>query len=115
MKKTPTSGRKVTRESNGQVLIAGPPSPRRPEHVPGDQQDKADHHCEGIVVEIAALQPDRAMRQAARCACDAVRAQAVDQRPVTQFPQAAADEEGRAQEYAVIELVEIPLVVGETV
>src|SRR6267143_123075 len=52
----PTNGKKVTSERSGQWLTAMfRPSPR--EQVPRHQGDEADHHCEGVVIEIPGLQP----------------------------------------------------------
>src|SRR5690554_5715355 len=115
MKRAPTSGRKVTRESSGQVLIAGPPSPHCPEHVPGDQQNDADHHGKGIVIEISALQPDGALRKIARDVRYAVRSQAVNDGAISRLPETAANEDGRPHEEDIVEFVEVPLVVGEEI
>src|SRR5919106_1433110 len=60
MNPAPASGRKITRDRSGQSVIARVRS--QPEQVPGDQGRDPDQHGEGVVVEIAGLQADRAPR-----------------------------------------------------
>src|SRR5580692_4324535 len=98
----PTNGRKVTSESSGQWLMALSPG----DQVPGDQRDDADQHGKGIMVDIARLQPTRLARQFAGRGGDAVRSEAVDDRPVAGLPQPIAEAERAAYEEPVVELVE---------
>src|SRR5215212_3422493 len=49
MNATPTSGRNVTRESNGQSPMC---SPDRHVEVPADQGRDPDQHDEGVVVDV---------------------------------------------------------------
>src|SRR5690242_2366244 len=76
MKKTPASGRKVTRVRIGQFSMA--PSPDQPQEVPGDKDHDADQHDEGVVVDISRLEPAGAHRQPDGRRRDAVGPVAVD-------------------------------------
>src|SRR5918992_2227118 len=88
MKVAPTSGRKMTRDSSGQSLIAGGAS--QDEQVPGDQGSDPDQHGEGVVIEIAALEPDRLTGDVEHARRNAVRAKPVDNVDVVSLPQAEA-------------------------
>src|SRR5688500_8600305 len=88
MKPAPASGRKITRERSGQSLIARLPS--QPEQVPGDQGGNPDQHGEGVVVEEAGLQADRAPGDGERARRDAVGPEVVDHPDVDRLPEADA-------------------------
>src|SRR6516162_6642817 len=103
----PTIGRKVMRERTGQLLMMRSASP--PEEIPADDQHHADKHDEGVVIDIAGLQPPRPLRQIARDCGYAVGPQAIDDRAVAPLPEQAADLLRRIDEEEVVELVEIPL------
>ena len=81
----PSSGRKVMREA-GRWLMA-----RLPAHEPGGQRHHAEQHREGVVIDIAGLQPDRAARRIQHAGGDAVGPKPVDDRAVADLPQEAAD------------------------
>src|SRR6266851_8201185 len=116
MSATPTSGRKVVRLRMGKLLVmAGRPSPDGLEEVPRHHDDGADQYGEGVVIEIAGLQPAGAYREIDRARRDAVGTDAVDHRAVALLPQAAAEHEGRAHEQPIVELVEIPFVEEEQI
>ena len=91
--------------------------PARPsaEHEPGDERRDADHHGEGVVVEIAGLQSHHVARDAQHPLRHAVGPEAVDQPAVAVLPQEAAEPHRRPDEDDVIELVEVPLVEQEFV
>src|SRR5258708_39567016 len=112
MKATPTIGRKMVRESKGQPDMA---LPRPQPDIPAGDQDDADQHGEGVMIDIARLQRRAAPRQAARDGGDAVGGEAVDDCAVAALPQGAADAQRRPHEQPVIELVEIPFVVEEEI
>ena len=95
---------------NGKAHSAPPDS-----HEPGGQRHHAQQHRQGIVIDIAGLQPDRAARRIQHPGGDAVGPQPVDHRAVAALPQEAAQPQGRAHEQEVIQLVEIPFVVEEQV
>src|SRR3546814_4769474 len=81
--------------------------------IPAHQYDHPNQHDEGIMVDVTGLKQARTSRQAARHCGDAVWPDAVDHRAVARFPEPAADIEGRANENAVVELVEVPLMEGD--
>ena len=85
------------------------------EHEPGDEGGGADQHGEGVVIEIAGLQPHDVARDVEHAGGDAVGAEAVDQPAVAALPQHAAEPLGRAHEDEVVEFVEVPLVEQEAV
>src|SRR5436305_15088903 len=78
MNPTPTRGRNVTSDRSGQWLMARPRSPRH--QIPGDQGDDTDQHREGVVVDIAGLQPAGFPRQLARRGRHAGGPEAIDHR-----------------------------------
>src|SRR5262245_50825237 len=82
---TPTRGTKVTSVSSGQSAMA---SPERPIEVPADQRRDADQHDEGIVVDVAGLQPHHALGRIERGVGHAVRAKAIDDADITAAPEA---------------------------
>src|SRR5438067_46170 len=106
--KTPTISRNVTSDGNSQWLTPSRPLARQ--QVPRAQSDDADQHGEGVVIDVAGLQPARLARELAGGGGDAVRAEAVDDHAVAALPQPVAQGEGGAHEQAVIKLVEIPFV-----
>src|SRR5207248_1012287 len=108
MNPTPTRGRNVTSDRSGQWLMARPRSPRH--QIPSDQGDDADQHGEGVVVDIAGLQPACFPRQFAGRSRDAVGPEPVDDRRIAGLPQPLAERESGAHEEPVIELVEVPFV-----
>src|ERR1700742_738007 len=83
----PNSGRKVTTDRMGQATI----SPASHEHEPGDQACDADQHREGIVIEIAGLEPDHVARDIEHPRRHAVWAEAVDDGAVALLPELIAD------------------------
>ena len=85
-------------------------SPSSPEEIPADDQHDADQHDEGVVVDIAGLQPPGTLRQVAGDRGDPVGSQPVDDGPVPALPEQMAHPLGRVHEQEVVELVEIPLV-----
>ena len=56
------------------------------EQVPGHDRDEADHHREGVMVEITGLQPAGLPRQIAGHRGDPVRPEPVDHRAVARLP-----------------------------
>src|SRR5262245_60896153 len=108
----PTSGRKVITDSIGQLNMSVAPAR---EHEPGDEQRRADQHGEGVVVEVAGLQPHGIAGDVEDARRDAVRPEAVDQPAVAAAPQQAAEPDGGTHEEEVVELVEVPLVEQEAV
>src|SRR5262249_55479091 len=72
----PTIGKKVTMERIGQLLMMRSASP--PEEIPADDQHHADQHDEGVVVDIAGLQPPGPLGEDTGDRRDPVRAQPVD-------------------------------------
>src|SRR5579883_2723129 len=114
MKATPASGRKVTRERRGQFSMKAR-SGDLPQEIPGDEGDDADQHDEGVVVEIAGLQPcgpngdlDRGSRQP-------VGPEPIDDGAVALLPEIESQRHCRAHEEQIVELVEIPLVEEEEI
>src|SRR5579883_1321702 len=83
MRTAPRVGRNVTTERIGKWLIVLAPDG---EEIPGDDQHQADQHGEGVVVDVAGLQPRRAPRQRQRRRGEAVRPEPVDQGPVASLP-----------------------------
>src|SRR5688572_31734012 len=77
MKAAPTSGRKVTSERSGQSLIASTP---HHDQIPGHQCRYPDQHDEGVMVDVARLQPNGAPGRLQGRGCYAIRAEAVDDR-----------------------------------
>ena len=112
MNSTPTSGRKVVTERIGQ--LGHQCTPAR-EHEPGDQRRRADQHGEGIVIEIAGLQPHHVAGDVEHARGHAVRPEAVDQPAVAALPEQAAEPQRRPHEDEVVDLVEVPLVEQEAV
>src|SRR5579872_820052 len=108
----PTSGRKVTTERMGHPFMARSPEP---EQVPADQQDDADQHGKGVVIDIARLEAPGAARQHAGHARNSVGPEPVDDGAVAALPQAISDPLGRPHEEEVVQLVEIPFVEQEHV
>ena len=82
--------------------------------VPADQRRDADQHDEGIVVDVAGLQPHHPLgaRPAWSCATPSgpKRSMIAD---VAAAPEAVAERLGRPDEQEVVELVEVPLVVEQ--
>src|SRR5215213_4872381 len=68
MNAAPTRGRKVTRERSGQSPIG---SASQHEQIPGDEAGDPDQHGEGVVVEVAGLQPHGAPGRGQRAGRDA--------------------------------------------
>src|SRR5262245_38909656 len=111
MSSAPTSGRKIVTERIGQLISTCPST----EHEPGDERRYADQHGEGVVVEIAGLQPHHAACHVEHPGGDAVRPEAVDQPAVAVLPQYATEPQRRAHDEEIVELVEVPLVEQELV
>ena len=84
------------------------------EHVPGDQDDDADQHGEGVVIDVAGLQPAR-LRARRRCVALAMPSgpnpSMILPSPLFHSPRRAASP--AAHEQPVVQLVEIPLVEQE--
>ena len=74
-------------ERIGQLDISALPR----EHEPGDERRDADQHGEGVVIEIAGLQPHDVAGHVEHARRDAVRPEAVDQPAVAALPQEAAE------------------------
>src|SRR4051812_24772182 len=106
----PTSGRKVTSERIGQLVIV-----LSHEHEVGDEGSHADQHHEGVVVEIARLEAHQHARHVLGARGDVVGAEPVDGGAIALLPEEAADPERRLDDGRVVELVEVPLVVEERV
>src|SRR5258706_12718805 len=85
------------------------------EHEPGDEGRDADQHREGIVIEVAGLQPDHVAGDVEHPGRDPVRPEAIDQPAVAALPEQAAEPDRGADEDEVVKLVEIPLVEQEAV
>src|SRR6185312_2008746 len=96
MRIAPSSGRKVTTERIGQVIYLNPSMHR--EHEPGDDGRRADQHGEGVVIEVAALQPHDVARDVEHARRHAVGAEAVDQPAVSALPERAAEPLRRTNE-----------------
>src|SRR6185312_11405748 len=107
----PTSGRKVTTERIGQLAIVL----SHEQHEVAHQRGNADQHDEGVVVQVAALEPAQHARKVLRPGGNAVGAEPIDRRAVALLPEHPADRQGRLDERRVIELVEVPLVVEQRV
>ena len=74
-----------------------------------------DQHGEGIVVEIAGLQPHHVAGHVEHACRDAIRTKAVDEPAVAALPEQTAEPLGRPDEDQVVKLVEIPLVEQEAI
>ena len=112
MNATPSRGRNVTSESSGQSPHDAHPTVT--EQVPADQHGDADQHDEGVVVDVAGLQPHRAA-----CAASSV-ARAIPSGPnrsmmPTSPPRQSAQPSALAgrTNRIVVQLVEVPLVVEQ--
>src|SRR5512132_4387999 len=114
MKAAPSSGRNVTSERIGKLANVGA-STGHAEQVPGDEDQHADQHGEGVEKNVSGLQPHRSSGDPHGGGGDAVGPDPVDQRPVPTLPQAAPESERRPHEDGVVELVEVPLVQQEPV
>src|SRR5512139_2796880 len=101
-----TSGRKVTSERMGQLVIVLPH-----EHEVGDEGGHADQHHEGVVVEVAGLEAHQNARHDLGARRDVVGTQAVDGGAIALLPEEAADPERRLDDDRVVDLVEVPLIV----
>ena len=88
-------------------------SPR--EHEPGDERGDADQHGEGVVVEIAGLQPDDIARHVEHARGDAVGPEAVDDEAVAALPEQPAEPHRRADKEEVVDAVEVPGVEQEAI
>src|SRR4029079_9740764 len=86
-----------------------------PEHEPCHEGGDTNQHGEGIMEEIAGLQPDHSLGDIDDARRDAVRTETVDQPAVAARPQEAAEPLGPIDEDEVIKLVEIPLVEQELI
>src|SRR5215471_10596847 len=106
----PSSGRNVTTERIGQLVIALPH-----EHEVGDQSRHADQHGEGVVVQIARLEAHQHARHVLGTGGDVIGTEPVDRRLVALLPEEASDPERRLNDRGVVELVEVPLVVEQRV
>src|SRR5665213_2575641 len=102
MNSAPSSGRNVTTERMGQFRFMS----FHRQHEPGDEGGRADQHGEGVMVEVAGLQPHHVARHVEHARRDAVRPQAVDQPTVAALPQEAAERLRRLDKNNVIDLVE---------
>src|SRR5512144_141852 len=114
MKAAPSSGRNVTRERIGKLANAGA-STSHAEQVPADEDQHADQHGEGVVKDVAGLQPHCAAGDPQGGGGDAVGPDPVDQRLVAALPEAAPENERRPHEESVVKLVEVPLVQQELI
>src|SRR5512133_3548175 len=114
IKAAPSSGRNVTSERTGKLANVGA-STGHAKQIPGDENQHADQHGEGVVEDVAGLQPYRAAGDPHGGGGDAVGPDPVDQRPVPTLPQAPPESERRPHEDGVVELVEVPLVQQEPV
>src|SRR5439155_12988927 len=114
MNPVPMSGTKVTSKSSGQWLTTIVPGSAR-QKVPCDQRYEPDHHREGVVVEIASLQPARPSRQIAGDGRHPIGPEPVDHRAIAGFPQPVAGHHGRPDKQRIVKFVEIPLVEQEKV
>ncbi len=85
------------------------------EHEGRDDDGDADQHGEGIVVDIAGLQPHDPVGHVDDTGRDPIRAEAVDDGAVALLPEDAADGHRRLHEQGVVKLVEVPLVEQEQV
>src|ERR1700759_1332829 len=106
----PNSGRKVTTERMGQVVMA---LASRSEHEPGDQPGHTDQHRKRVVIEIAGLDLDDVACDVEHASRYAVRPEAVDHIAVAELPEEAADGFRRPHEDQIVQLVEIPFVEQE--
>src|ERR1700722_1353141 len=111
MNSAPSSGRKVTTERMGQFRFMS----FHRQHEPGDEGGSADQHGEGVVIEIAGLQPYHVARHIQHSRRNAVGPEAVDQPAVAALPEQAAECLGRLDENHVIDFVEVPFVEQEFV
>src|SRR6476660_6701587 len=110
MNSAPASGRKVTTERIGQLA-----SVRSREHEPGDGGGNADQHGEGVVIEIAGLQPHDAAGHVEHAGGHPVRAEPVDNEPVAALPQEPAEPKRRANKEEIVDAVEVPSIEQEVV
>src|SRR5215472_10330227 len=81
--------RKVMSERTGQLLMMRSASP--PEEIPADDQHHANQHDEGIVIDIAGLQPPGPLRQIAGERGYPVGPEAIDDGAIAALPEQAAD------------------------
>src|SRR3569833_2596180 len=95
MRIAPSSGRKVTTERIGQVICRNPSVHR--EHEPGDDRRRADEHGEGVMIEVAALQPHDVARHVEHARGDPVGAGAGGRPAGAARPRRAAGPRGRAR------------------
>src|SRR5262249_16082694 len=86
-----------------------------PEHEPGHRGGDADQHREGIVIEIAGLQPHDVAGHVDHPRRHAVGAETVDQPTVPVAPEHVAEPERWPHENEIVKLIEVPLVEQETV
>src|SRR5215208_124588 len=129
---TPRSGRKVTTERIGQLMLFPQPiaypktgfHPRsasrtcfsgawlvRPrKHEPGNESRRPDEHGERVVIKITGLQPHHIAGDVKHARRHAVRTKAVDQPAVPALPEQPADPQCGPHKDDVVELVEVPLV-----
>src|SRR5262245_56518527 len=84
MKTAPTSGRKVMIVRRWGMLLTI--SPSAAEQIPGHQDDDADQHREGVVIDVAGLQPGRLLGDILRDRGDAVGAKPIDDLAVPALP-----------------------------
>ena len=92
-------------------------SPDLEQEIPRDQHHHADQHREGVVIEVAGLQPARADREVAACVdarCRRGRARRSPRRRRSSRGRGPAPSAGRTKS-EVVELVEIPFVEEEQV
>src|ERR1700760_3146550 len=98
MKAAPTSGRKVTSVRSGQWLTAMFRRSAR-EQVPRHQRDEADHHREGVVIEIPGLQAAGLRREVAGYRSYTIGAEAGDDRAGAGPPQTIAEQKSGPHEH----------------
>jgi hypothetical protein len=89
------------------------PMPRRPYAFQAQRAGYAEQHDEGVVVDIAGLQPPGPLPHRIADGGDAIGAKAVDDLLVATLPEQVAQPLGGAHEGRLVELVEEPLVVEE--
>ena len=71
----------------GEDRPARPSVASRREHEPGDERRNADQHREGVVVDVAGLQPHHVAGDVEHAGRDAVGTEAVDDRAVAALPE----------------------------
>src|ERR1700744_371965 len=91
----PTKGRKVTTERIGQLAIVLP----HEQHEVADECGHSDQHHEGVVVQVAGLEPAQHARNRLGAGGDAVGAEAVDRSAVALLPEHPADHQRRPGEH----------------